>query len=99
MWCEENDVGVRMYYYWLKKVREYAASFMNAAGGELAERPSPETQLSVPAGWAVCAPAVKPTKVPPASLAIEIGSCRVTADENVSAELLTKVCKVLVELC
>ena len=107
-WCLEKGICKGTYFRWQRQVREYAVSLMSSTGGEVAEKPAQELQtvqsaeLTVPSGWAMCAPSEprsKATAAASASVMIEIGNCRVTADEDVSTELLTKVCKVLVELC
>ena len=111
-WCSDNGVSNRTYYYWLRQVREYAAQVMSAVGGESVTELVPVTaakeltapqapasaELSVPDGWAVCALAEQP-KLPAKTLPIEIGKCRVLADETVDPELLAKVCKALVSIC
>ncbi len=112
MWCAENGVSGRIYYYWLRKVREYATQVMVAIGGESAAELGSSsavreltaieacatTELSVPEGWTVCALPETP-KLPAKMLPIEIGQCRVMADADVDPELLVKVCKALVTLC
>ena len=107
-WCREKGICRGTYFRWQRQVREYAVSLMNVTGSAVAERPMQEmqtaqkTELAVPTGWSVCAstehlPEVALHSSP--TLTIEIGNCRLTAGEDVSAELLSKVCKVLVELC
>ena len=111
-WCSDNGVSNRTYYYWLRRVREYAAQVMSAAGGENVSALAPVTafkelaapqapaaaKLSVPDGWAVCALMEQP-KLQAKTLPIEIGKCRVLADEDVDPELLAKFCKALVSIC
>jgi Transposase. len=101
-WCREKDICKGTYFRWQRQVREYAVSLMNVTGSAVAEKPGQKAELSVPSGWAMCAtsvPTPEVAAVASAAVTIEIGICRVTADEDVSTELLTKVCKVLVELC
>ncbi len=107
-WCEENGIKERNYHYWLKQVREYAVQMMDAVGSphkrgaaassEMIPYESGSAELSVPDGWAVCALTEQP-KLPAKALPIEIGKCRVLADETVDPELLAKVCKALVSIC
>jgi hypothetical protein len=106
-WCAENGVNIRKYYYWLRKVRDFAAQMMSAAGGEtLAAESSKElvpqtgetTELGVPAGFALVVPPECSTNSAK-SLPIEIGKFRVLAEADTDPELLKSVCKVLVTLC
>jgi hypothetical protein len=66
-WCAANGVSVRVYYYWLRKVREYAAQFLPptvnsatlpmpvAAGKEMASQERlPAARMETPSGWALC---------------------------------------------
>jgi hypothetical protein len=110
-WCEANNVKERSYHYWLKKVREHAAQFLPATKGlelsatlpgTLTETTSvglvPLPQASpVPNGWAICEPAPPPAE-PEQGITIEIGKGRITATAGTDADLLMKVCRVLVEL-
>ncbi len=107
-WCEENGFKERNYHYWLKQVREYAVQMMDAVGSPLKRGSTANSEmipyeggsveLGVPEGWAVCALSEQP-KLPARILPIEIGKCRVLADEDVDSELLAKVCKALVSIC
>ena len=83
-----------VYFYWQRKLRK-------AALGELACGKAPSQELKtnealVPKGWALCETAVTTSKNK--TLAIEIGPCRVLANQEVDQELLLKVCRVLVQL-
>jgi len=113
-WCSENGFSPRIYYYWLKQVREYAAEMLAAAGGEFAisTQAGKETSMSpavpdqmkppiVPSGWAVCTAASEALKNSEqrAALPVEIGKFRIMADTGVDTELLANVCKVLASIC
>ena len=52
-----------------------------------------------PAGWAQIDSAQAIETIEKGEVRIEIGKCRITANEGTNADILTKVCKVLVELC
>lgn len=111
-WCTANGIKPRVYYYWLKRVREYAAQFLPVAKspGELpvpADSPTDngrDTVLqellpapAVPSGWAICRSAPADAE-PSQSITIEIGKGRITATSDTDPALLAKVFRVLVEL-
>jgi hypothetical protein len=86
-WCESQDINIKSYYYWQKKVRESAnAELMKA------QNCNSENGL-VPNGWAQLS---KPEIATAESvLSIDISGCRVTANEKTNPELLAKVCRIL----
>ena len=68
-----------------------------AAAGEMRRHEAKMAQLP-PAGWSELITAA-PEETENSEVTIEIGKCRVKASETTNSELLTKVCRVLVELC
>ena len=89
--CEREGMHVNRYHYWQRRLRCTAIKELEAAQPEIAQLP--------PAGWAQVRAAEETEKTGSSEVTIEIGKCRITANESVPSELLTKVCKVLVELC
>jgi hypothetical protein len=96
-WCAENSISPRVYYYWLKRVREYAAQFLpdvttrNTAMisvGQVAEPAAPH-------GWTV-AEAAPPTSTQ--EITIEVGGCKITATAETDEALLLRVCRTLRQL-
>ena len=100
-YCKREGIHPNVYFYWQRKLREAAMkellpvtptpSASNAPVQVLPEVP--------PQVWAEVTSADK--DMPPSAdgLTIEIGKSRITVNASMDSELLTKVCKVLVELC
>ena len=92
-WCAEHGMSRHMYYYRLRNVRRYAAQELAPAGWAAVEtvrmpealREARPSETLIPAGVG--------------ALRIEIGKCRVIADQETDPELLLKVCRTLAELC
>jgi len=96
--CEREGMHVNRYHYWQRRLRLTAMAEMQGS-----QREDEQLQLP-PAGWSQVSTPVEPeetdaAQINQAGLTIEIGKCRVNAKENVTSELLRKVCRVLVELC
>lgn len=85
VFCEDNGINIKRYYYWQRKLRDEACRELS-----LVEDP--------PSGWMMCnqqsGASEKAT-----SVRIEIGDCQVDVDENANMELLKNVCMVLKSIC
>ena len=91
-WCREQGVSEKVYYYWQRKLREAAAK-------QITQEAVGTSQALIPRGWAQVDAADEAQNKEVATLPIEIGHCRIVADETTDSELLAKVCRVLVTLC
>jgi hypothetical protein len=89
--CERKEISKSQYFYWQRKLRKTACSELVSLQNESGEKPL------VPSGWAVCEPMATGQKDDAAIIEIGKFSVRVTA--GTTPGLLTKTCKVLVELC
>jgi putative transposase len=90
-YCKREGMHQNRYHYWQRKLREASVSELMPV--------KVESQMPVPSGWAQ-AIKIEETAVPEKSeVTIEIGKCRISANESTDTELLTKICKVLVSLC
>ena len=83
--CQSRGVSRNTYFYWQRKLRETAAK-------QIAQETAKPSQALIPSGWAQISAADEPQKKEAATLPIEIGHCRIIADENTDHDLLTKVC-------
>ena len=88
-YCEEMGMHENRYHYWQRKLREAAVTGLAS--------PEPP-KMPVPSGWAQVEE-VKPQKLESAEIVVEIGRSRIVVKDDTDTELLTKVCKLLVELC
>jgi transposase-like protein len=95
-WCAANGINVRMYYYWLRQVREYAAQFLPPAVQHELVTVGQKSEDTPPTEWTL-AKVTEPDK--PSCVNIKVGSCVLTATEETNLELLLKVCKALETLC
>lgn len=86
-WCEEQEVNEKSFYYWQRKLREEAFT-------ELSE-PNTDSEL-VPKSWTRVE--LESVRSVEASLTIEAGGCKITANGKTDPELLLKVCRVLKSL-
>ena len=92
-WCKEERVAEKTYYYWQRKLREATASRLAPLIGSAG-------QTVAPSGWALCETANGDNDpIAEKAVTIEIGKCRLSADENTDMELFAKVCRVLTSLC
>jgi len=89
-WCRENGVQEKTYYYWQRKLRELSSRELLSAHQDA------QSKSIVPSGWAVCS--TEPVASPNA-ISIEIGKSLVKVSSDADAELLGKVCRVLISLC
>lgn len=88
-WCADNGINEKRYYYWQNKLRQ-------ATCEQVKSQEKIMTGI-IPTGWAQLS--ADTTVERSDTVTIEIGSGRVVADRNTSAELLTTACRVLVSLC
>ena len=86
-WCERQNINIKNYYYWQRRVCE-------AANTELmkAQNCNSENGL-VPRGWAQLSKPEHATTE--AILTIDISGCRISVNAKTGPELLAKVCRVL----
>ena len=87
--CARKGVSRNTYFYWQRKIRKSVVE--QIMPGKTATKP-------VPAGWRE----VETNEAPgsgSSTVTIEIGTMRIQANEQTNTVLLSKVCKVLVELC
>lgn len=90
-YCEAAGCHENVYYYWQRRLREAASQELLPATQGYTEK------MITPAGWAVCG--VSKSEPKGNGVTIEIGKCRIIADAETDAELLSKVCKALIALC
>jgi putative transposase len=85
--CESQNINIKNYYYWQRKVRE-------AASAELMKEQNCSSENGlVPNGWAqLSEPEIA---VAESVLSIDISGCCITANEKTDSELLAKVCRIL----
>ena len=97
--CKSAGFHENVYYYWQRRVRTAVCEVLPDKTPGLMSNPlSTEDKHSlVPNGWAVCEAAAPVQEE--AVLPIEINGCRVMASADTDLQLLSKVCKVLVNLC
>ena len=89
--CQSRGVSRNTYFYWQRKLRETAAK-------QIAHEVGVSQEL-IPSGWAQVGAAEERQKTEVPGMPIEIGKCRIMADEETNPELLAKVCRILVTLC
>ena len=90
--CQRRGISRQAYFYWQRKLRL-------AAANQIEQASSGEQQALVPSGWTQINTTGETKKAGGSSLPIEIGRCRIMADEDTDTELLKKVCQVLMSLC
>lgn len=105
-YCRQEGIKPDRYFYWQRKLRKAAMNTISPMAN--LELQSTETVAEVPAGWTQVT-TIKDSHINNESHAdktkngseviIDIGKCRVTVNDAMKTELLSKVCKVLVELC
>ena len=95
--CEREGMHVNRYDYWQRRLRAVAAKELMPT--------KVETVAPVPTGWTQVTPLEESNKsivgktMNSPEVTIEIGKCRVSANDSTDTELLAKVCKMLVSLC
>ena len=87
-YCERERMPTNRYHYWQRRLRTAALKEIMSAT---------ETSAAVPAGWRQVSVADN-KKGTESGVSIEIGKCRVVAENTTDIELLTKVCKALISL-
>ena len=93
-YCKTAEFHENTYFYWQKKIREA----ISTGTFPLIEKETKITKAIVPQGWALCETNTK-KEAEKEALQIEIGKSRVIVTADVDQSLLTKVCRVLVEIC
>ena len=95
VYCKSAGFHENVYYYWQRKLHEAAHE------GLMRNNFTKEIESNkplVPNGWALCKASEIEATDRENVLAIEIGPCRIIANQNLDPELLLKVCRVLVQL-
>ena len=100
-YCEREGIKPERYFYWQKKLRETAVAELAPAEPSLIMSvPSEnESEKPTPSVWSEVIVREETKRNENAEVTIEIGKCRISANESTNVELLTKVCKALGELC
>jgi putative transposase len=86
--CETSGCHPNSYFYWQRKLRESACEGMSLAD-----------TLSTPREWALAVASGPETSETSRTLPVEIGKCRVLAGIDTNERLLSRVCRILSELC
>lgn len=86
-YCKNIGIHQNTYFYWQHKLREVAASGIQAAAT------LPEEKSLAPKDWAALCISSNPEESQ--SLTVEVGGCRITVCAYTDTELLSKVCRVL----
>ena len=98
--CKHIGICGNTYFYWQRRLRATACKALPDKTSDLIVKQQSDTVKSdkalVPSGWAICEAAKVEDKGK--ALPIEINGCHILADIDVDAELLAKVCRVLVSL-
>ena len=89
VFCEREGLKTDRYHYWQRKLRDAAAELL----------PIEAEKRRVPAGWTQINTTIEKAMPEGTGVTIEIGKCRVTVENTSDMELLTKVCKALMNLC
>jgi hypothetical protein len=95
-YCEREGMPTNRYHYWQRRLRAVAKELIPV---------NTEAIAPVPSGWTQVTTAEEnPQNVTLKSqdiseVKIEIGKCKVTANDETNTELLTKVCKALMSIC
>ena len=87
--CERKGISRNTYFYWQRKIRKAVVEQM---------MPVKTETMAIPAGWREVETIEGPGSGA-STVTIEIGAMRITANERTNTLLLSKICKVLVELC
>jgi len=93
-YCITSGIGETAYYYWQRKLRETALLKIAATPLKNIDADGNIT----PNGWVLHKPPVNRTAIE-AALTIEIGDATIKVNAETDSELLTKVCRVLMNLC
>jgi len=97
--CERKGVSRNTYFYWQRKIRGALAGELEAVT-ETARSEKAETSLAAPAGWAqIKGESLVPQEDEKSGVTIEIGKFQIQTTERTNTGLLSKVCKMLVDIC
>lgn len=107
--CEEHSIHQSTYYHRQKRVREAAIAaiardqMQNGASNSSMQTglsiPSIQNYPSIPQGWTELSEVRSKSKDSEEYLMIEIGEFKVKVTHNTNPELLSKTCRMLVQLC
>ena len=107
--CEEHRIHQSTYYHRQKRVRDAAISAMASSqiqnSTQYSSMPSrlsslnKQTYPSIPQGWTELSELGAPSTDIEEYLVIEVGDFKVKVTHNTNQELLSKTCRMLVQLC
>jgi len=92
LFCLQIGICENTYFYWQRRVRAAACQELMPTAQKQSE------ESLVPSGWAICKSEEPQLPGTAPSITVEIGSCRITVEDNTDTELLAKVCRVLAAL-
>lgn len=89
-WCRQNNINIKVYYYWQRRVREAVAPVSN--GTALAVREPAFVEVTPDS----LLPQARTEEHLDSNLTIEINGIRLIVNERTSDSLLRRVCGVLI---
>jgi hypothetical protein len=103
-YCKRAGYHENNYYYWQRKLREAGAYITEASQQESLSTGSvvPSNSNLIPSGWTLCSPSLSlsaENTTPRSGIKIEVNSCQLTVTPDTDMDLLSKVCRTLVNLC
>jgi hypothetical protein len=100
-YCESIGVRLNVYYYWQRKLR--GAAYEEALSATVSSDNNAKNLNSISANthtWAVCEVATPPSaEGSAATVTIEIGKSRVSANTGTDMNHLSNICRMLMSLC
>ena len=103
-WCAENNINEKTYYYWQRKLRQTTCDYIRKQKESLENtglQCSENIRTNIiPTRWTQVSSKTKIEKTESIenTVIIEIGSIKVQAKEKTDMELLSKVCKTLLQV-
>ena len=92
-WCEQHDISLKSYYYWLAKIRKLAIEDLPRKDYGIRAALSPEAPVTEASGFTeVSFPASTFSHTDPAAV-IHIGNISVELFEHTSRELVVSILK------
>jgi hypothetical protein len=88
-WCDERNINVKSYYYWLKKVREAACKSLPQTGGDSQSMVPVNTVSQTSSNTQVAANEL------PYDLRIHFGSCTIDVSNTASSSTIENTLRVL----
>ena len=91
-YCERSGIHQNVYHYWQRKLCEAAV----IASSQSENETTPPT--AAPQGWAICETKNLPSQIEE-TVEIKIGKSSISVTTSTNPELLSNICKLLMELC